>query len=397
MTLPRFVEELISKIEYSGFEAFVVGGCVRDALLGREPKDWDITTSATPDDIVKIFNGFRILTIGFKHGTVAIVTKNGIVEITTYRIDGEYTDSRHPDNVMFAAKISDDLARRDFTINAMAFNPRHGLVDLFEGQNDLRCGIVRCVGEPSRRFGEDSLRIMRALRFAAVLGFEIENQTSAAIFSCKGFLHNIARERIAAELTKLILANNPCRIFTEYSAVFAEVLGVDNLEVWSANSQALHLSEPSLSIRFALLFDGLDSEKILKRLKFDNKTICEVKLLSHYLNKDFYADEIFIKRLLAKIGTDSFGLILKAKQVKFPQQSSEIDQIKNIFEKIISENLCYSITQLDIDGNDLKRNFGLKGKEIGIALCHLLDAVICGKCRNTKSDLLEYMQKSNGM
>ncbi len=393
--LPKFIKEMIEKIESAGFEAYAVGGCIRDLLLGRKPSDWDITTSALPENILSIFYDFPTIPVGISHGTVSVVTENGPVEITTYRIDGEYLDSRHPLKVMFSKKISDDLSRRDFTINSMAYNPRLGLVDLFGGKADLDKKVVRCVGEPSLRFGEDALRIMRALRFAAVLGFKIDDKTSLEIFSCKDRLRCIARERIAVEISKLILADNPCNILTEYSSVFASALGFENIDRWSQNSISVFKAEKSLSIRLALLLDGMDSVKILKGLKLDNKTVSEVKLLSSYLNQDFLPEGVFVKKLLSKIGADSFRLVLKAKEAKFPKQKKELNQLKQVFEKIVADCECYSIKQLDINGCDLKNTLGIKGIEIGKTLSTLLDAVIEGKCENTKSELLRFAENKN--
>lgn len=393
--LPKFIKEMIEKIESAGFEAYAVGGCIRDLLLGRKPSDWDITTSALPENILNIFYDFPTIPVGISHGTVSVVTENGPVEITTYRIDGEYLDSRHPLKVMFSKKISDDLSRRDFTINSMAYNPRLGLVDLFGGKADLDKKVVRCVGEPSLRFGEDALRIMRALRFAAVLGFKIDDKTSLEIFSCKDRLRYIARERIAVEISKLILADNPCNILTKYSSVFASVLGFENIDRWSQNSISVFKAEKSLSIRLALLLDGMDSVKILKGLSLDNKTVSEVKLLSSYLNQEFLPEGVFVKKLLSKIGADSFCPVLKAKEAKFPKQKKELNQIKQVFEKIVADCECYSIKQLAVNGCDLKNTLGIKGIEIGKTLSTLLDAVIEGKCENTKSELLRFAKNKS--
>lgn len=394
MKLPVFIQKIIEEITLAGFEAFVVGGCIRDLLLKKTPCDWDIASSATPSDIIKIFSEHRTIPTGIKHGTVTVLSENGPVEITTYRIDGEYHDFRRPVEVTFSGNISDDLSRRDFTVNAMAYNPQIGFIDLFDGHRDLANKTIRCVGQAEVRFREDALRIMRALRFAAVLGFDIEASTSSACFECRHLLENIAKERIAAELSKLIMADNPFDILVKYSSIFADIFDFDikkNANRWEANAKALCRAEKNLPLRLSLLLDGFDHYKILKALKFDNKTLSAVKTINKYIDVDFFARPSFIKEILSQIGTDDFELVMKSKYAKFPQNFSKLNLISQVFEQIILENQCFSIKQLAINGNDLK-NLGANGREIGRLLKILLAAVISGQCENTQKELIKYIE-----
>ena len=219
--LPDNAKFIMERLQGSGFDCYAVGGCVRDSLRGAEPHDWDFTTSAEPDEIERVFADCKTVTIGKKFGTIAVILDGRMWEITTYRVDGGYSDSRHPDEVCFSKNLADDLARRDFTVNAMAYNERDGLVDLYEGQRDLEYGVIRCVGEPEKRFTEDALRILRALRFASVLGFSIENQTSEAILKLRKTLSQIAPERIRDELLKLLCGDKVDFILRRYRTVIA--------------------------------------------------------------------------------------------------------------------------------------------------------------------------------
>ncbi len=396
MKLPAFIQTILNMISGSGFEAFVVGGCVRDSILGKIPDDWDITTSARPEDIIQIFSDYFTIPTGLKHGTVTVLADGNPVEVTTYRIDGEYADLRHPQSVSFAQNIDDDLARRDFTINSIAYNKACGFVDLFDGISDLKNRIIRAVGNPDIRFCEDALRIMRALRFATILGFEIEEATSSSILKNCHLLKNIAKERIAAELSKQLMADGGFDIFLKYIVVYSDILDIDKDTLsacWKENITALSRADKVLSIRLAILFDGLDSVKILKNLKFDNKTVKEVKLIDSYLYKPLQPDKTSIKRLLSEIGIDGFSLVLKAKYAKFSESHHILDVLNNLLTEIIDADECYSLSTLDIDGNDIKKSLAIDGKNIGKVLNRLLDAVICDKCENKKEMLLSYAKQ----
>ncbi len=395
MKIPEFVQKIISKTEDSGFESFVVGGCVRDMLLKKSPNDWDIATSALPDDILGIFKDKKTLSVGAKHGTIAVETECGFVEITTFRTDGCYLDNRHPQSVSFSKNIADDLARRDFTINAMAFNQKTGLVDLFGGQKDLSDGIIRCVGTPEVRFSEDALRIMRALRFAAVLGFKIEKPTAETIHSHKTLLKSIAKERITDEFEKLLLADNPYEILTEFSDVFAVILTLDQTPdfdtLWKANVHSLCSAKKILSVRLALLLDGFNSKSTIKNLRFDRKTTCDVIFLNKFSGLSLPSSKIEIKKLLSKIGIDNFLLVLERVRAKNPLDAGKAEEI---FEKIIANGECFLVTHLAADGKDLLKHFDIQGKKVGEMLSFLLDAVICEKCKNEKCALIEYATKT---
>lgn len=394
MIIPVFVEKIISKIEAAGFEAFVVGGCVRDMLLEKVPNDWDITTSALPDDILEIFKERKTLSVGIKHGTIAVEAECGFVEITTFRTDGCYLDNRHPQSVNFSKNIADDLERRDFTINAMAFSQKSGLVDLFGGQNDLSSRIIRCVGKPEVRFSEDALRIMRALRFAAVLGFEIEHNTAQAIILHKGLLENIAKERITDEFEKLLLSENPFDVLTQFSCVFADILSLgkdfDNI-LWKKNARLLCGAKKILSVRLSLLLDGFDAKTALENLKLDRKTACDIMFLSEFSEFEFRPEKTEIKKLLSKIGCDNFLLALEKLHAKNP---TDAQKAESIFEKIIASDECFSLAQLDISGKDLLDSLGIQGRRLGEMLSFLLDAVICEKCKNEKCALIQYASKN---
>ncbi|MBQ2932511.1 MAG: CCA tRNA nucleotidyltransferase [Clostridia bacterium] len=394
MIIPVFIQEITSKIEDAGFEAFVVGGCVRDMLLKKSPNDWDITTSALPDDILDIFKDRKTLSVGIKHGTIAVEAECGFVEITTFRTDGYYLDNRHPQSVNFSKSIADDLKRRDFTINAMAFSQNSGLIDLFGGQDDLSKGIIRCVGNPGVRFSEDALRIMRGLRFAAVLGFEIEQDTTEALLSHKSLLGGIAKERITEEFEKLLLADNPFDVLTQFSDVFADILGIDkdfdNI-LWKENVRLLCSAKKIFSVRLSLLLDGFDAKTALEHLKLDRKTTCNIMLLSKFSDFDLPFEKTEIKKLLSKIGCDNFLLVLEKIRAKNP---SDAEKSEEVFEKIIADNECFSLAQLEISGKDLLDSFGIHGRRLGEMLSFLLDAVICEKCKNEKCALIGYASKN---
>ncbi len=395
MTLPELIQKTIDRIEQSGFEAYAVGGAVRDFLLAVKPTDWDIATSALPNDIIKIFGKKHCIPTGIKHGTVTYASNGQMIEITTYRIDGEYSDNRHPNQVVFSTSIADDLSRRDFTVNAMAYNPKSGIVDPFGGQQDLSAKIIRTVGDAEKRFSEDGLRIIRGLRFAAVLGFEIEAKTKAAIHRCKPLLGNIARERLQAELSKLVPADHPEKILTEFADVFAEFLGLNKnfcKDAWVTNSNRLCQCSQNLSLRLAILLDGVSGSilphQIVRGLKFDNKTVALVKNISNYINIKIAPDPICIKHILSELGEDTLRLVIEAQRIKH----SAVYNIEEILNEIISSKQCYLQKDLNVDGNDLIE-LGISGIEIGRILKLLLNEVIEERCENQKTALLKLAEK----
>ena len=366
--LPEDVKYIINTLYENGEEAFAVGGSVRDALMGKEPKDWDICTSAKPGLVKEIFE--HTVDIGIKHGTVTVVLPGGTYEITTYRIDGEYIDNRHPENVSFVKSLEEDLKRRDFTINAMAYNDAVGLKDFHGGCEDLENRLLRCVGDPDKRFNEDALRIMRAVRFSAELMFDIEPDTAESIMKNKNLLADIAVERLAAELFKLMAGDGYDKTVKE----FADVL---NVFLYDCNIENT-LNKPS-NLRIFAMFDNADGKKTMKRLKFSNKTIADILAVTQNTPPETLPET---RRLYGKIGgTNLRNLLL--------YRSMSMDLV-DITEK---EGLCCNIKDLNIDGKDIIRITGKNGKETGEILNMLLDAVIDNKIKNEYAELEAYILK----
>lgn len=434
---PDYILTAIKKLEDSGFEAYAVGGCVRDSIMGKEPHDWDMTTSALPEQILKVFCEYHTIPTGIKHGTVTVMIDGFPIEITTMRIDGEYLDNRRPESVEFTDRITEDLSRRDFTVNAMAYSPQRGTVDIFGGQKDLENGIIRCVGNPDKRFNEDALRILRALRFASVLGFEIDAETSESLIKNKKLLQNIASERIRVELLKLLCGKNVEKILTDYSEVIFEIIpelkplyGFDQrtkyhvYDIWTHTVKAVASSKNEPNLRMiALLHDIGKPEKftvdengaghfrghpavseeiareILKRLRFSNKDIeyiCKIIAL-HDLHSN--GSKLQLKRWCSK---DSVEIMLDtldmmradaaAKNPHFLSTSLELyDKCENILNEIKEEDACLKLADLEVDGNDIV-SLGAKGREIGDTLSSLLEKVIAGETENERSALITEAQ-----
>lgn len=443
ITLPGDVAYIIHQIEQAGFEAFAVGGCIRDSILGRQPNDWDITTSALPQQVKAIFK--KTIDTGIAHGTVTVMRNHIGYEVTTYRIDGEYEDSRHPKEVSFTAKLEEDLKRRDFTINAMAYNERAGLVDIFGGIADLEQKIIRAVGDPKERFTEDALRMMRAVRFAAQLGYRIEDKTAQAVSYLAPNLRNISAERIQVELVKLVTSKHPAYMRLLYETGISQVIMPEFDRVmetaqhnphhcYSVGEHTLKAmqavaadSEKDLKkLRLAMLFhdfgkplclttdaDGIDhfhghakqSEKIadtiLHRLKFDNDTIDTVKKL--VANHDVLIEpgEKYVRRALSRIGEDIFPLLLKVKQADLDAQSdykrsekqTRLFEVTALYEQIIQKGQCVSLQKLAVTGKDLIENGVKQGPEIGTILHEMLALVIDDPACNTREYLLAYLKE----
>ena len=368
---------------------------MRDSFLGKTPSDWDITTSAPPQKVLELFSAFTTILTGLKHGTVTVICDGNPVEITTYRIDGEYTDCRHPESVAFSSRLQDDLSRRDFTINAMAYSPSNGLKDPFNGLKDLGHRILRCVGNATKRFGEDALRIMRALRFAATLDFDIEDNTAKAIRSCAPLLENIAKERICTELSKLLLAENPEKILLDYKEIFLEILGIKSSVpdcVWAENCKAVSLAIPYIPLRLALMLSGLPVFDALHHLKFSNAIKHTAETITKGLAVEILPDKIFIKKQLREFGSENMDYIIKGK-CALSAGTESLRDIEEIISDIKANGECYLISQLDINGQDIMQHLDIQGQEIGNALEILLDAVIYGKCENKKNLLLEFLKR----
>ena len=428
--MPYEAEWIIDNIREHGYEAFIVGGCVRDAVLGRVPGDWDITTSAKPDQVKEIFG--KTVDTGLKHGTVTIIKHGKGYEVTTYRIDGEYLDGRHPETVEFTPDLKEDLKRRDFTINAMAYSHETGIVDEFEGMEDLKRRVIRCVGCARDRFTEDALRILRAVRFAAQLDFVIEDETYKAIAEIAPNLVHVSKERIQVELTKLLLSDHPEKMWMVYETGIAEYVAPGFTDVYEKemtgdlcqekNGQELggqnDLAETKeqaanggcsavLSERFAGI-SSLPADKshrwagflrhmtpeqavkILRALKLDNDTIGNVKNMMTAFQTPLVADKIEIRRLLSRVTEYQF---LGAMQLKKLDGDETIPDILHLFDEIKEAGDCVSLKQLAVNGGDLLEKGLERGKQIGDGLMYLLNFVIENPELNQKDILLEKIEQ----
>ena len=389
--IPHYITEVLNMLYDKGFEAYLVGGCVRDALMGKAPHDFDLTTNATPDEMLSCFSEMKIIETGLKHGTVTVVSYGENVEITTYRIDGKYVDNRHPEEVLFTRNIHEDLSRRDFTVNAIAFSPKDGIVDIFDGQEDIKNKIIRCVGSPDNRFAEDGLRIIRALRFASVLGFSIDEKTSESIHNNKELLKNISAERIFAELKKLICGICAKEIISDYFDVFSFVFPKlsDYEPTCRKNTQLLSEFSNDIYLRFTAFLFGMNVEDIkqtIRILKPDNKFCSNVTILSEYLLKDIKSDEISVRYIMNKLDDENIIRLAELKKVFYPDFPYDefIKQYKNQLEI----GACVKIKDLCISGRDLI-DAGIKeGKIIGNIMDTLLRDVIENRCPNIKEKLL---------
>lgn len=433
MDMPKNVDTAINLLQSAGFEAYAVGGCVRDSLLGKTPNDWDITTSAKPEDMKSVFADFHCIDTGIKHGTVTVVIDGEPLEITTFRLDGEYEDNRHPKSVTFTSNLGADLGRRDFTVNAMAYSKKTGTVDLFGGQNDLKNKIIRCVGDPDRRFNEDALRILRALRFASALDFEIEEKTAQSLLKNRALLGNISEERIAKELLKLICGKGAKRILTDFAPVLFEILpelqpmyknSHDNphhcYDIYEHTLIAVESIDPEPTLRFAMLLHDCGkpavkkfdengvahfyghqrisaeiSAQILARLKVSNKFRDEILfLVSNHDRWELYENTEKMPRYLSKFGLDGVLNLLKVMRADVLAQSPEyryrLDQIADAEEtakNLAAQKPCLSLSELQINGRTLM-DIGIpQGRKLGAVLAQLLDEVIDGVTKNTQEAL----------
>ena len=441
INLPDEVQYIIEALEGNGYEAYAVGGCVRDSLLEKEPKDWDICTSAQPEQTMLCFAGQHIIETGLQHGTVTLMLNHEPFEITTYRVDGKYTDNRRPDRVKFVNVLKRDLARRDFTINAMAYNPRTGIVDYYGGQRDLSEGKIKCVGNADKRFREDALRIMRALRFASVLGFSIESDTAEAILKSKALLRNIAAERLAAELNKLIMGDKVCGLLSAHLPVLIEIIpelgqavGFNQSNPYHSYDVLTHIlasvdaAPKELILRLTMLLhdiakpkcytqseDGIGhfyghpqkssdmAKEILLRLKYDHDTVQAVTQLVLYHDADIEPRRKHIKRWLNKIGEQRLRQLLEIKQADTMAQSVEFRQARlerlgavlPVLEEVLEQQQCFSLRDLAVNGRDLIHIGVSQGTKIGILLNQLLDMVIDEEVPNDKAALLELASQLN--
>jgi tRNA nucleotidyltransferase (CCA-adding enzyme) len=436
--LPPSVKMIIDSLEAAGFEAFAVGGCVRDSILDREPDDWDITTSAHPADVKRLFS--RTVDTGIDHGTVTVLTGGRAHEVTTYRVDGEYRDFRHPEEVSFTSSLSEDLARRDFTVNAMAYNEKTGLVDLFGGMDDLQRKVIRCVGNPEERFAEDALRILRAVRFSAQLGFQIDRRTMRAIRGLAQNLSKISAERICTELMKLITSDHPMYLKKAWELGITKVILPEfdammetpqhtpyhYLNVGEHTLAAMNAVQNDKILRLTMLLHdtgkparrttdhwGIDhfkehgpvsveiADRVMHRLKMDNDTIKRVKILIRYHDWRMHPEEKEVRRAMAKVGADLFPYLMQVQYADAMAQSDYIkeqtlERIMNVWDvsrKIEAEHQCISLSQLAITGRDLMEIGYPQGPEIGKALHQALDAVIDEPEKNNREFLLSVAEK----
>ena len=432
--------EIIHTLQNNGYKAFLVGGCVRDNILNRPIHDYDITTSATPDEMMKVFKDKRIIETGLQHGTITIVINGEGYECTTYRIDGNYSDSRRPDSVAFTRSLEEDLKRRDFTINAMAYNNEAGLIDPFNGMKDMKYHKIRCVGRAEDRFSEDALRILRAIRFASQLGFVVDSDVSLNIHKMYKNLENISIERINSEFCKIATSSEfyiQIGLFREVFSLFIpeikDMFGFQQnnpyhmYDVWNHTVHAIEYCESDdLVTRLAVFFhdigkphcyqDGEDgirhfkghgsvsadmTDKIMKRLRFDNDTREKVVKLVYYHDATFEVGKKYVKRWLNKIGEEQFRRLLNVRRADIKAQADmnqetrlqKIDNIGYVLEEVLQDDECFSLKNLAVNGKDLITIGYKQGKEIGEILNNLLDLVISGEYINEKEKLLEVAER----
>ena len=433
INIPENIAVVLDKLQSAGYEAYIVGGCVRDSIMGMTPHDYDITTSALPQETERVFEGFRIIETGLKHGTVTVISEGQTVEITTFRVDGQYKDGRHPQDVTFTASIRDDLSRRDFTINGIAFSPSRGKIDPFGGEEDISRRIIRCIGDPDRRFGEDALRILRALRFASVLGFEIENDTAQSIRRNYCRLALVSSERILSELKRLLCGENVLDVLLGFPEVFSAIIpqlapmvGYDqgsryhDSDLYTHTARAVAAAQPEPALRLAMLLHDTGkphcrttdengechyyghaeksaeiAENVLRALKCDNalrERVCEIV---RFHDIPIHLSAKYMRRQLSRHGLDRLTDIFRAhiaddsaKQPFCLERIPVAEQAIAMAEKIAAEMPCVSLKQLAVRGEDL-RGIVPPSPEMGRILNALLGEVIDGVTPNERSALLK--------
>lgn len=431
--LPPKVNQIMQTLQANGFEAYAVGGCVRDSILGRKPDDWDITTSATPQETKQLFQ--KTFDTGIEHGTITVLLGKDAYEVTTYRVDGKYEDSRHPSEVTFTRSLKEDLLRRDFTMNAMAYNDKEGLVDIFGGMDDLQNRCIRCVGNAEERFREDALRILRAVRFAAQLDFEVEEETKQGIRRLAPTLANISAERIQVELVKMLVSPNPGLLRMAYELGITQVI-LPEFDVMMQTTQetphhcysvgehtlrAVELIRAEKALRLTMLLHDVAKPKmktvddkgrahfkkhdlegtqmakaILRRLKFDNDTMNKVTKLVAYHDYRMEAEPRLVRRAMNRIGEDLFAEYLEVRMADTLAQSAyqreeklqNLQDIRSCYEEIMENKQCVSLKELAVTGSDLIADGMMPGKEIGHVLNLLLEQVLEKPELNDKETLL---------
>lgn len=437
--VPAYALTVVERLESRGYEAYVVGGCVRDSLLEREPNDWDVCTNALPEDVLRVFRRFHVIKTGLQHGTVTVMSDHCPVEVTTFRIDGNYSDNRHPDAVSFVSRVEEDLARRDFTINAMAYSPTRGLVDAFGGQEDLAAGLIRCVGEPDARFNEDGLRIMRALRFAARFGFAIERETANAVRRNRHLLENVSAERIFKELKGILVGTGVLDMLLAFPEVFSCIIpelapgiGFDQHtpyhchDVWTHSAYAVAAAPADELLRLTMLLhdvgkpacfslgdDGrghfyghpAESEKqarqILLKLKSDNATLSTVCTLIRVHDMTLPTTVAGMRRLIGKLGVDNTHRLLDVQRADHAAHSDYdaatgarlLREAAELLEDVLDMAPAFTVKDLAINGNTLMQ-LGMKpGPAMKQILEQLLEAVQNDSLPNTAEALTPAAQR----
>lgn len=395
--IPSYITPVLDTLGSAGYEAYLVGGCVRDAALGKVPNDYDITTSAHPEDMKRVFTGWRVIETGLKHGTLTVLSDGECVEVTTYRIDGEYADNRHPTEVSFTDDITLDLSRRDFTVNAMAYNPSLGLCDPFGGMAHLAERRIVCVGDAEARFREDGLRILRALRFASVLDFEIDKATTRAVFELRELLRGISKERVYVELSKLICGKGCARILRDFGDVLElcgdGVTGDDfraAADVIGSLPKGDHVARLAYLCRISADRLGSDAKThgtlYMRSLKTSTADVKRCALLANAMGEDFPKDEISVKRLMGRLTGDDILTYARLRGA-YTENSDGEREFTEMYRTVAASDPCVSISQLAIGGNDVMTIAGIRGKEVGNTLSALLEDVILGRVENSFESL----------
>ena len=433
--VPADAQQIIDRLEASGHSAYIVGGCVRDAIMGRTPHDYDICTSALPNEVLAIFSDRKVIETGLKHGTVTVQGDDDYYEVTTYRIDGEYTDGRHPDKVKFVDDVTEDLSRRDFTINAMAYNTHTGLMDPFNGYDDIQNGLIRCVGNPINRFNEDALRIMRAVRFAATCGFTIHKDTNDAMINLRHLLAQVSEERKTSEFCKMIVCADVDLIMT-YRDIFATFIPelkatfdfVQNnphhiYDVYTHIAHSVTKAPQDIHIRLALMFHDIAkpntyveddagvghfyghavesatmAKEIMKRMRLDNDTIAIVSNLIESHDMQINESLKSTRRMISKMGEEQSRRLIEVMRADKLAQSTNADTVKNLemldvmesnIDIVKANDECFTLKNLAINGHDLIALGITDGKLIGKTLNYLLDIVLTEPEKNIKDILIE--------
>ena len=433
VSFPESVRWAIKRLNDAGYEAWAVGGCVRDSALGKEPHDWDMTTSALPEETMAVFADYPVIETGIKHGTVTVVVDGEPLEITTYRVDGSYSDGRHPDGVSFTRSLEADMARRDFTINAMAAHPEKGIVDCFGGLEDLKNGVIRCVGDPERRFSEDALRILRAMRFSAVLGFPVEEKTAEALLKIRENLRHVAMERIFSELKRMLCGKDAGRILRQFPQVLWVFLpelepmyGFEQhnpnhlYDVWEHTVVSVESAPADEVLRLAMLLHDVGkpdcftkdqngvghfyghpvksremADNILARLKADNNTRERVLALVEHHDAEIAAKPASVRRWLGKLGEQGFADLLAVKRadnlaqdLSYRDKRDMLADLALLAKEVLAEGQCFTLKSLAVNGHDLMELGFVPGVHMGDVLESLLEKVVEGEIPNEKEMLL---------